>query len=442
MGVSLLNTIENKLHQKKIEQYEILLVENDILETIFKKNEIDNEREIRDFEYIIRILKQKGNGTGIGIVKGCNRDPEEIGKNIDICISLSNSNFGSKYEFPHKTSYSNINIADNKIVKNPVEVKNELSSELISEIQCKKDVLPTFGRFRVHSKKNFLRNHNGLDLEALKTYIFVEFSLKAQKNSKLSEFWLTEYYKEISHFNIKKEVEKWAKIAKDTLIAKLPNPKSKTVIIFPPHVLREAINPVIGYHVLGKSNSEKTSLYKIGDEVASENFTLIDNGLLKGGFRTNSFDGEGNPQQKNIIIKDGIFERRLYDQKYAILENKISTGNGIRSMEGSIYNDVSNLQIIPGDISLDEIISNVKEGYYIERFSWLNPGELSGDFGAEVRNGYYIKNGRILNPIKGGNVSGNVLKMVNNCKYISKECEFSLNSYFPYICFTNLSISS
>ncbi|MFX0059588.1 MAG: hypothetical protein ACFE8J_14925 [Candidatus Heimdallarchaeota archaeon] len=257
MGISLLNKIEDIIKKKKIREYEILLVENDTYETIFKKNKGENEREIFDYEYTIRTLNQKVDGTGIGIVKGCSSDSKEIEKNIDICASISKSNSDFKYEFPQKRGIPEINIVDELITNDPLEVKSKLTDELISEIEQQKDVLPTFGRVRIHCKKKFLRNHNGIDLKALKTFIFVEFSLKAQSNGKLSEYWLTNYFKEISHFNIREQVEKWTKLAKDTLIAKLPKPTSKAVIIFPPHLLREAINPVIGYHILGKAHNEK-----------------------------------------------------------------------------------------------------------------------------------------------------------------------------------------
>lgn len=87
------------------------------------------------------------------------------------------------------------------------------------------------------------------------------------------------------------------------------------------------------------------------------------------------------------------------------------------------------------------MISSIKEGYLIEKFSWLNPDELSGFFGAEIRNGYYIKDGEFKNPIKLGNVSGNVLEMIKNCQYISKETEYVENSLLPYIAFANLTVS-
>lgn len=212
-------------------------------------------------------------------------------------------------------------------------------------------------------------------------------------------------------------------------------------MLFAPYVLREAIIPVIGFHALGKAFSEKLSSFNVNDKVASEGITVTDNGLLEGGLSTNPWDGEGTPHQSTEIIKNGIFQNRLFDEKYAILESTISTGNGIRNVSGAVSNGVSNFQVFPGNISLEEMISSIKEGYLIEKFSWLNPDELSGFFGAEIRNGYYIKDGEFKNPIKLGNVSGNVLEMIKNCQYISKETEYVENSLLPYIAFANLTVS-
>ena len=72
----------------------------------------------------------------------------------------------------------------------------------------------------------------------------------------------------------------------------------------------------------------------------------------------------------------------------------------------------------------------------------LNPNEITGNFGAEIRNGYYIENGEFKNPIKLGNVSGTVLDMVKNYEYISKEREFTGDTLFPYMAFKNLNVSS
>jgi len=434
--------IEKILKSRKIQEYEIFLRGRKAYESIFLKDKVDNQRSISDFEYSFRILSQKENKTGIGIVKGNSLKPREIEKNIDTCIELSKINLSTKYHFPSRSSTQKISLYDKNVIDDPIGTKNDLVEELLSEIKQNRDVSPTFGRFRVHIDELFLRNSNSIDRSALRSYFFIEFSLKAQKEGKLSEYWPFLFIKEKKHLNLAKRVEKWANLAQETSKAKPPKPAKNATIIFSPQVLHDAINPVIGFHASGKAFHEKVSLFKTNEKVATENITMFDDGLLEGGLAINGWDGEGTPHQRNEIITNGFFQKMLFDQKYAMVENTESTGNGKKSRDGSINNGISNLEISPGDMTLNEILSNIKEGYYIEQFSWLNPSELTGTFGAEIRNGYYIKDGKFDTPIKLGNVSGNVIEMIKNCLYISKEREFFANTLFPYMVFKNLTVSS
>lgn len=436
-----LDLIESGLKKKGINEYEIYLVDQKLYETIFLKTKPDNERQASSFEYFIRILDQKANETGIGVINGSSLDPMQIEKNIELCQKLSKINTSSKYSFPGKVKINNIKTADEKILRDPIGIKKKLSEELISEAQNQKDVSTTFGRFRININQSYLRNNNGVDLNSQSTSLFIEYALKAQKGGKLAELWDFEYYKEIDHLNLAKRVENWAKIAKDTLIAESPKPNEKAIIIFTPRVLSEAISPV-GFHATGRAHYQKISSTNIGDVIASDNFTMYDNGLLEGGMNTRAWDAEGNPRQKTEVISKGILKNRLYDEKYAFLEKKNSTGNARRDDNGVIVNGVTNYDIAAGDISLDKIISNIDDGYYINKFSWLNPDQMTGSFGVEIRNGYYIKNGELSTPIKLGNVSGNVLEMIKNCLFISKEREFSGNARLPYIAFSDLEVSS
>ncbi|MFX0025532.1 MAG: metallopeptidase TldD-related protein [Candidatus Hermodarchaeota archaeon] len=442
MSKTKLDIIENRLKAKNISQYEIFLIERKIFETIFLKKKAENEREIENSEYFLRILNQSENKTGIGIIKGNSMNLQNIDNTIENCLRASKTNASPKYYLPKKKSIPKISMVDKKVLNDPQGIKNDLYEELLSTINQQKNVLPTFGRFRIHAHNIFLRNSNQLNLETSKTFFFCELSLKAEKKNKLAEYWTSDYFKERKHLNFESRIKKWADLAVDNLTAELPKHNPKAVIIFPPHVLKIAINSVIGFHTLGFAHFEGVSAFNLENKVASGIFSLEDNGLLEGGLNTCPWDGEGNPHQKTELISQGIFKNRLYDQKYALLENAVSTGNGIRNDDGSVINSISNFSILPGEISKNEMISNIDEGYYIEKFSWLHPDPISGYFGAEIRNGYYIQNGEFKNPIKLGNVSGNVLQMINNCLYISKEREFAENSLFPYIAFENLHISS
>ncbi|TFG18048.1 MAG: TldD/PmbA family protein [Promethearchaeota archaeon] len=436
-----LDLIENSLKAKNIEEYEIYLVDKEIYETIFLKNNIDNERQARGFKFFLRILEQKPETTGIGVILGSSLDPNQLKKDIDICKKIAKMNSSPKYHFPDKKSIKSINSADPKVISDPIGTKQRYCEELISEALNQKDVQTTFGRFRIHKNHKFLRNSNGINLDSMKTFFFVEFAFKAEKNDSLSEFWDYTYYKEKEHLNFSKRVEHWAKRAKDTLIAQQPISNDNAIVIFTPEVLQSALSP-IEVHSLGEAHYEKISSFDIGEKVASTEFSLVDNGLLEGGMGTGAWDGEGNPQQKTEVIIKGIFKNRLYDQKYSLLEATNPTGNAKRTENGGVSNGVTNLEILAGSINLEEMISNIDDGYYIDKFSWLRPDPISGSFGAEIRNGYIIKNGELTTPIKLGNVSGNSLEMIKNCLYISKEREFSQNTLFPYIAFSNLNVSS
>ena len=168
-----LDLIENVLKSKNIEEYEIYLIEKAIVETIFLKNKIENEREIDDFEYFVRILTQKDDRTGIGVAKGNTLDPSQIEKIVDTSLLLSKTNSSSKYYLPANAHITPIKIADQKILDNPLAIEKDLAEELIAEATQQKDVSTTFGRFRVHDHSSFLRNSNDLNLDARKTFFIV-----------------------------------------------------------------------------------------------------------------------------------------------------------------------------------------------------------------------------------------------------------------------------
>ncbi|MFX1314351.1 MAG: hypothetical protein ACFE9T_00675, partial [Promethearchaeota archaeon] len=248
MSSNKLDFIEKCLKLKKVKEYEIYIREQKAYESIFLKNNVDNERIVNDSEYILRILTQKENETGVGVVKGNSLDSKEIEKNIDTCILYADNNLSSKFFFPNKTIIPKVSIADQEVIQDPLEVKKDLVEALINEVRQQQNVFPTFGRFRIHIDKIFLRNSNSVDLDALKTYFFIEFSLKAQEKGKLAEYWPFFYIKEKSDLNLAERVSEWAKLARDTLIAKSPKPEKRTTVVFSPRVLLDAINPVIGTH--------------------------------------------------------------------------------------------------------------------------------------------------------------------------------------------------
>ena len=138
-----------------------------MIDIIFLKNQIDNERQGSDIEYTIRVLTQQDKETGIGVAKGNSMHLSDINASINLAVKISKQNIGLKYHFPTTTDlYNTLTLAEKNVLDDPIGVKNQLSEELLYHINEQKIVSPTFGRFRIHIDNLSLKNSNGLNLDS------------------------------------------------------------------------------------------------------------------------------------------------------------------------------------------------------------------------------------------------------------------------------------
>ncbi|MHA1269185.1 MAG: metallopeptidase TldD-related protein [Candidatus Helarchaeota archaeon] len=437
------NIIIKKLKELKIKKWDVLVSSTITYENQFRGLDVEITRNTETINYIIRIFIDKDKNMGIGVVKGSSLNETIIKDTIKNAIKIAKINSSIKYNLPSPgLKYPDLKLAEKQIVSDPFKFLEDISTELTNEIAKYPKIEPTFGKLRVYISKKRLLNHLNLDLDSKSTYIFIEYALKSVLNEKLAEYWAKGYFKNSDQLNLEDRVSKWVSITSDTLKAIRPPLIKSATVLFPPIVLKDAFRNTLGFHITGKAAVEKLSKIKLNTKIADTSFTMNDNGISKGGFGSHPWDGEGIPQRNNQVIKNGVFESRIYDIKHSKILNKESTGNGIRNALGTIDNSFTNLEILPGNSSLESIIAQISYGIIIEEFSWLNPNRITGDFGAEIRNGYLIKNGNISTPIKGGNLSGNIFDMINNIESISNERRFEENTLFPYILFKNLILSS
>ncbi len=208
-----------------------------------------------------------------------------------------------------------------------------------------------------------------------------------------------------------------ARLAVSALKAKKTETKN-TSVIFTPVALQQLlyftlINAVKADHVQRGQSAFKG---RIGEKVASENVTICDDGLLKGGLRTWRFDGEGVPQQKTPVIERGILRNFIYDNYTAKREGKNSTGNASRAGYVSTPKvEATNFRFTPGRKTPEELLGEVKEGllvYYLQGAHSSNPA--SGDFSVVATPAWKIKNGEIAYATKGTMLAGNVFSVLKN----------------------------
>jgi PmbA protein len=421
-----------KLFKKAgVEEYDLYTLKATVNEVQLRGFDVEIVRgPVESIGYTCRALSRKGKLTGQG--RSSCSNSAKLKDCIESAKYLSSLNLlETKYEFPSAKKDNHAKIADNQILKGGAEAVQAYAKRLIEALKTgtrsKPAVRPTFGKIRTYVLDTILENSSGLRKRKTETYFYVELALKVSSGTKLAEFWPRQFSRTIDAIAPEKALPKWVRLAQDTMKAKMPTTQKMTVI-FNPQSVCDLLVPTVGFHSLGEMQFKKQSVFREKDVVASESLTVHDNGLYDYALLSSPFDDEGTPQRITSLIEKGVFKNYLYDQKYALNMNRKPTGNGLKPTAsilnkhtGAIVGSPTNLSIKPGNLSLEKMIAEVKNGVLIEQFSWLNPDRMATSFSSEIRNAYLIKNGESTQALKGGMVSGKALDMIKNISGISNQ---------------------
>lgn len=194
--------------------------------------------------------------------------------------------------------------------------------------------------------------------------------------------------------------------------------------VFPPETGSKFIDLVAGM-VSAELVQKKKSLFsdKVGEMVASEMVTLIDDGRLKRGLASRGADDEGVPSSTREVIKDGRLIGLLYDSYAAHRGRTKSTGNATRdSYSSRPFIAPTNFYLRPGTISRDRLIASVSPGLYLTEVSGLHASvdPVTGDFSIPCK-GLMIVGGEIGRPVAGITVSGNIFDFFRNVTGIADD---------------------
>ncbi len=182
-----------------------------------------------------------------------------------------------------------------------------------------------------------------------------------------------------------------------------------TVVLGPgwPGIL---LHEAIGHGLEGDFNRKGTSAFagKIGQRVASEDCTVVDDGTLSRRRGSLNIDDEGTPTGCTTLIENGILRGYMQDKLNARLMGVASTGNGRReSFAHMTLPRMTNTYMRPGRHDPQEIIASVQRGLYAVNFGGGQVDITSGKFVFSASEAYLIENGRLGAPVKGATLVGN-----------------------------------
>ena len=184
------------------------------------------------------------------------------------------------------------------------------------------------------------------------------------------------------------------------------------------------LHEAVGHGLEGDFNRKGTSAFSnmLGQKVADEQVTVVDNGAIPDRRGSLNIDDEGTITQETILIENGILKGYLQDNMNARLMNDKPTGNGRReSFMHQPMPRMTNTYMTNGQYEPEEIIKSVKKGLYMVNFGGGQVDITSGKFVFSCTEGYQIEDGKICSPIKGATLIGDGPKALNKIKMVGND---------------------
>ena len=169
---------------------------------------------------------------------------------------------------------------------------------------------------------------------------------------------------------------------------------------------------------------------KLGEKIAGDNITIVDDGTMPGGFGTTPFDGEGVPTRKTVVVEKGVLKSYLLNTYTARKLGLQTTGNAARGLTGNPGIGSGNFFLQPGPHSQQQIVAEVKRGFFVTEFLGFGVNLVTGDF-SRGATGLWIENGELTFPVEEVTVAGNLKDMLNNISEIGSDLEFRSSTACP-----------
>lgn len=184
------------------------------------------------------------------------------------------------------------------------------------------------------------------------------------------------------------------------------------------------LHEAVGHGLEGDFNRRGTSVFsgQVGELVASELCTVVDDGTMVDRRGSVAIDDEGTPGQYNVLIENGILKGYMQDKLNARLMGMTPTGNGRRESYAHLpMPRMTNTYMLPGKSTPQEIIESVEYGIYAPNFGGGQVDITSGKFVFSTSEAYLIENGKVTKPVKGATLIGSGIETMQQISMVGND---------------------
>jgi PmbA protein len=223
----------------------------------------------------------------------------------------------------------------------------------------------------------------------------------------------------------------------------------KAPVVFSPEIARSIVGNIFSA-AEGDAVYRNASFFagKLGEQVAGENITVVDDGTMMfekdgvryGGFGTSPFDGEGLPTRRSVIVERGVLKNYVMNTYTARKLKMHSTGNASRGLAGNPGTGAGNFFLEPGTLTPEQIIGDVQTGLYVTEVMGFGVNLVTGDY-SQGAAGLWIENGELAYPVEEITIAGNLKEMYKNISAIGNDLVFRGSSAVPTLRIEGMTIA-
>ena len=163
---------------------------------------------------------------------------------------------------------------------------------------------------------------------------------------------------------------------------------------------------------------------KLGQKIASDKVTAIDDGTIPNAWGSINIDDEGTPARKNVLIENGVLKSYMVDKFNGRRMGLPSTGNARRQSYGFVTTSrMTNTYIAPGEDSNEDIIASMEYGLYAKDMGGGSVNPTTGEFNFSVNEGYIVRNGQICEPVRGASLVGKGSEIIMNIDMVGTDLD-------------------
>ena len=163
---------------------------------------------------------------------------------------------------------------------------------------------------------------------------------------------------------------------------------------------------------------------KLGQKIANEKVTAIDDGTIPNAWGSVNIDDEGTPSRKNVLIEKGVLKSYMIDKFNGRRMGMESTGSSRRqSYAFTPTSRMTNTYIAPGTDKNEDIIASMEYGLYAKEMGGGSVNPVTGEFNFAVNEGYLVRNGKICEPVRGASLVGKGSEVIQKIDMVGAELD-------------------